>query len=269
MSLHKSRHVSQLIPLFLLTVGMATSAASAEEWLSGIEWPEPAIIEPGPVGGPPSDAIVLFNGKDLSAWRGGEKWIIRDGIAISGGGSITSKQSFGDCQFHIEWSAPTVIEGEGQGRGNSGVYFMTQYEIQILDSYQNKTYFDGQAAAIYKQTPPLVNAMRPPGEWNVYDVIFTAPRFNKDGTVQSPAAMTAFHNGVLVLNHFELLGASFWDMPPKYTPHEDKMPLSIQYHGNPVRFRNIWLREIKPIVGQQIYKPHMKSEKPVKVTKSE
>ena len=264
MHFRKSLPSLQVI-LLLASVGFLASAAAAEEWLSGIEWPEPAAVEPGPVGGPPSDAVVLFGGKDLSAWDNGDRWLVEGGVATCRGGSITSKQAFGDCQFHIEWSAPKDIKGRGQGRGNSGVYFMGQYEIQILDSYKNETYFDGQAAAIYKQTPPMANVMRPPGEWNVYDIVFTAPRFNDDGSVKKPASVTALHNGVLVLNHFELLGASFWHQPPQYTKHAEKLPLSIQDHGNPVRFRNIWVREIKPIVGKRVYKPHMKSEKPVKL----
>ena len=134
-----------------------------------------------PVGGPPSDAIVLFDGKDLSKWDGGDKWQVQDGYAISGGNDIHTKQAFGDCQLHVEWATPEKVEGDGQGRGNSGVFLMGLYEVQVLDSYQNKTYADGQAAAIYKQHPPLVNACRKPGEWQTYDIIFEAPRFDKQG----------------------------------------------------------------------------------------
>jgi hypothetical protein len=150
-------------------------------------------------------------------------------------------------------------EGEGQGRGNSGVFF-GPYELQVLDSYENETYSDGQAGAIYKQTPPMVNAMRPPGEWNVYDVIWTAPRFNDDGTLASPAFITAFHNGVVILNHFQVLGDTPFNAPPRYNKHPVEQPIRIQDHNNPVNFRNIWVREIKPIVGKQVREPNMKNE---------
>jgi hypothetical protein len=216
----------------------------ADEYLSGIEWPEPPLVDPGPAGGPPSDAIVLFDGSDLSQWVGGENWLVQDGVAISQGGGITSKQAFGDCQLHLEWAAPEKIEGEGQGRGNSGVYLQSRYEVQILDSYENKTYFDGQAGAIYKQRPPLVNACRRPGEWQSFDIVFHAPRFDAEGKLLEPARLTVLHNGVLIQDHFELQGATAWDQAPAYTPHEEKLPLHIQYHGNPVRFRNIWIREL-------------------------
>ena len=150
----------QLTPVLALILAVASllvTTATAEEWLSGIEWPEPPVVDSGPVGGPPADAIVLFGGKNLSAWKGADEWTIVEGVATCHGGSITSREAFGDCQFHIEWSAPENIRGKGQGRGNSGVYFMSNYEIQILDSYNNTTYHDGQAASIYKQSPPMVN----------------------------------------------------------------------------------------------------------------
>jgi hypothetical protein len=213
------------------------------EWKSGVVWPQPKVVEPGPPGGPPSDAIVLFDGKSLAAWEGGEKWIIRDGCATSHEGGITTKQPFGDCQLHLEWAAPEKVEGSGQGRGNSGVYLMGKYEVQVLDSYNNDTYYDGQAAAVYKQHPPLVNACRKPGEWQSYDIVFTAPRFDDQGRLRSPAFVTVLHNGVLVQNHFELTGGTFWHQPPHYTAHPEKLPLHLQFHGNPVRFRNIWLVE--------------------------
>ena len=226
------------------------------EFLPGIEWPEPPIVTPG-LGNscPPSDAIVLFNGKDLSAWENGENWKVENCVAIVGGGEIRTKQSFGDCQLHIEWSAPLPSSGDSQGRGNSGVYFMGLYEVQILDSYDSKTYPDGQAAAIYKQMPPTANAMRPPGEWNYYDIAFTAPRFKENGSLLSPAALTVFHNGVLVQNHFEITGGTTWFERAHYEQHEEKLPIMLQDHGSPVRFRNIWLREIKPIVGTQAAEP--------------
>lgn len=224
---------------------LAVAMAYVEEYKSGIEWPEPPAVDPGPIGGPPSDAIVLFDGQDLSAWDGVENWTIENGVATVGS-TITSKQKFGDCQFHIEFATPETVEGSGQGRGNSGVYFMSRYELQILDSYENTTYFDGQCASIYKQHPPLVNASRKPGEWQAYDVIFTAPRFNDDGTMKSPAAITVLHNGVLVQNHFELLGGTFYDQAPHYSPHPDREPIILQYHNNPTRFRNIWVRDLQP-----------------------
>lgn len=231
----------------LAVVVLASAGAWAEdihEWKSGIEWPEPAVVNPGPVGGPPSDAIVLFDGKDLSQWQDGEKWQIADGAATSAGGGITTKQSFGSCQLHLEFATPEVVTGESQGRGNSGVYLMNKYELQILDSFENKTYFDGQAGSIYKQHPPLVNACRKPGEWQTYDVIFEAPQFDADGKVTKPACVTVLHNGVLVQNHFELLGSTFYHQPPVYEAHPEKGPLHLQFHGNPVRFRNIWIREL-------------------------
>ena len=175
--------------------------------MSGIKWPEPPIVTPGKADSdPPSDAIVLFDGKDLSAWENGDQWIVKDGVATVKDTDITTKQSFGDCQLHVEWSAPVPATGESQGRGNSGVFLMDQYEVQVLDSYDNKTYFDGQASAIYKQTPPMVNAMRQPGEWNTYDIVWNAPKFKEDGSLESPAYVTVLHNGVLTLNHFAARG---------------------------------------------------------------
>jgi hypothetical protein len=224
--------------LVVLKCGMA------DEYLSGKVWPEPPIVDPGPPGGPPADAIVLFDGTDLSAWNGAESWSVADGAATCGGGSITSKQPVGDCQLHLEWAAPEVVSGEGQGRGNSGVYLMSTYEVQILDSYENTTYFDGQCGAIYKQHPPLVNACRKPGEWQTYDIVFHAPRFNDDGTLREPAYITVLHNGLLIQDHFALQGATAWDAAPAYTAHADKLPILLQDHGNPVRFRNIWVREL-------------------------
>jgi hypothetical protein len=219
------------------------SWAVCKEWVSGIVWPEPAVVDPGPVGGPPSDAVVLFGGNDLSQWDGGEKWIIKDGIATSRGGDIRTKASFGDCQLHLEWASPEKVSGSGQGRGNSGVFLGNLYEVQILDSFDNKTYFDGQAAALYKTKPPLVNACRKPGEWQTFDIIYTAPRFNEHGLLVNPGHLTVLHNGVLVQNHTEILGETAYESPPILKPH-GPAPIRLQFHGNPVRFRNIWLREI-------------------------
>jgi hypothetical protein len=216
----------------------------AEEYLSGKVWPEPKMVTPGENNGPPSDAIVLFDGKQLDTWEGGDQWKIADGAATVHGTGITTKRSFGDCQLHLEWAAPEQVSGSGQGRGNSGVYFMGNYEVQILDSYDNPTYYDGQAASIYKQHPPLVNACKKPGEWQTYDIIFTAPKFDQEGQVIKKAAMTVLHNGVLVQNHFELEGKTAWDMAPAYHAHAEKLPIHLQNHGNPVKFRNIWIREL-------------------------
>lgn len=216
----------------------------ADEYKSGLIWKEPKVLDPGAPGSTPVDAVVLFDGKSLDAWHGGDQWKIADGVATAARGGITTKQSFGDVQFHVEWATPEKVEGSGQGRGNSGVYFMGAYEVQILDSYKNETYFDGQAASIYKQHPPLVNVCRKPGEWQTYDIFFKAPKFDKDGKVLKPAYLTVMHNGYCVQNNFELLGGTSWDMAPKYTAHADKLPISIQFHGNPVKFRNIWLRDL-------------------------
>lgn len=236
-----------LVCLSLLVVAPLVVWA-VEEYKSGIPWEEPVVVDPGEPGAAPSDAIVLFGGENLDAFQSGENWEIKDGYAIARKSGLTSKQAFGDVQLHLEFATPAEVKGKGQGRGNSGVYLMGKYEVQILDSFENKTYFDGQAASIYKQSPPLVNASRGPGQWQTYDIIFTAPRFKEDGSLESPAYVTVLHNGVLVQNHFELQGGTFYHKPPEYNKHPEKLPLSIQFHGNPVRFRNIWVRELTPRV---------------------
>jgi hypothetical protein len=219
-----------------------------KEWSSGIVWPEPKVIDPGSAGMPPSDAVVLFDGADMSKWVGGDAWNVKDGYAVSRKASISSKASFGDCQIHVEFATPAQVKGTGQGRGNSGVYIMDRYEIQILDSFDNKTYFDGQCGAIYKQTPPMVNACRKPGEWQTYDIMWEAPHFKSDGEVERPAFVTVLQNGVVIQNHTEVLGTTAYDFPPKYEQHAHREPIQLQFHGNPVRFRNIWVREMRPIV---------------------
>lgn len=240
--------------------GFATSDVGAQEYLNGIEWKAPPLVTPGKTNdAPPSDAVILFDGKDLSHWKNAENWKIVDGAMVAGKGSITSVEEFGDCQLHIEWSAATPPKGSGQGRSNSGVFLMGTYELQVLDSFENPTYHDGQAGAIYKQTPPMANAMRKPGEWNTYEVFWTAPRFNEDGGLKSPAYITAVHNGVLILNHFELKGDTPFNRPPQYKKHSDKGPLSLQDHGAPVRFRNIWVRPIVPVEGKQVRKPFLRN----------
>ena len=230
--------------VIVLATTIVVGGAFVDEYKSGIKWMEPKVVDPGPVGGPPSDAVVLFDGKDLSQWDGGDKWEIKDGYAIACEDGINTKHGFGDCQLHVEWATPAEVSGEGQGRGNSGVYLMGRYEVQILDSYENKTYFDGQAASIYKQRPPLVNACRKPGEWQAYDIIFAAPSFDDQGKLAKAAYITVLQNGVVVQNHFELLGGTFYERPPVYEAHPPKGPIHLQFHGNPVRFRNIWVREL-------------------------
>jgi hypothetical protein len=231
--------------------------AAIQEYKSGIVWPEPPVVTCDERG-VPSDAIVLFDGTNLDAFKGGEKWEIKDGYATVRGGGVTTKQSFGDLQMHIEFASPEVVKGNGQGRGNSGVYLMGRYEVQILDSFENATYFDGQCASVYKQQPPMVNACKKPGEWQTYDIIFTAPKFDAEGKVTQPAYLTLLHNGVLVHNHFALEGSTSYTEPAKYSKHADKLPISIQDHGNPVRYRNIWIREnVSPLVGK---KPEVKAE---------
>jgi hypothetical protein len=261
----RQRQVKFSQPLALAiaaSIILATTWANAGEYLNGIKWKEPGIVTPGKTdSAPPSDAIVLFDGESLKDWKNGERWEVKDGVAYSGKGKIISKQSFGDCQLHVEWTAPVPVKGSGQGRGNSGIFLMDRYEIQVLDSYANPTYFDGQAGAIYKQTPPAVNAMRPPGQWNTYDIFWTAPRFDDDGKLVSPAYITAIHNGVLILNHFELKGDTPYNRPPAYTQHPPTGPISIQDHGNPVGFRNIWVRNFQPAGGEQVRKPFIRDGK--------
>ncbi|WP_416308653.1 3-keto-disaccharide hydrolase [Neptunicella sp. SCSIO 80796] len=203
----------------------------------------------------PSDAIILFDGTSLSNWQsvdqGPVKWQVKDGAmtVVAGTGDIKSKEAFCDVQLHVEWKMPTQVtndKGElltGQGRNNSGVFFQQRYEIQVLDSYNNKTYSNGQAGAVYKQHIPLVNATKAPGEWQSYDIVFTAPLFNDAGRLKAPATITAFHNGVLVQNHVEIQGVTEWIGAPTYTAHGCDS-LRLQDHGNPVSFRNIWLRKL-------------------------
>lgn len=238
--------------LALVCIGGVAVWNYAQEFLSGIVWPEPPKVTPADGQGPPSDAIVLFDGDDMEAWVHGEKWKLKDGIATASGGGIHTKQAFGDCQIHLEFATPEKVEGEGQGRGNSGVYIMGRYEVQILDSFDNETYFDGQCGAIYKQQPPMVNASRGPGQWQTFDIFFTAPKFHADGSLKKPAYLTVVHNGVLIHYHVELSGGTSWSEPPRYSAHPEKEALHLQFHGNPVRFRNIWVREnVQALVGKK------------------
>jgi hypothetical protein len=240
----------------LVTVTAGVTAALTglqQEYKSGIVWPEPKVVTPGKTDAdPPSDAVVLFDGKDLSKWNNGDKWEVKDGYAVVQKTDITTKDSFGpDYQLHVEFATPEQVRGSGQGRGNSGVFLANRYEVQVLDSYDNKTYFDGQCAAIYKETPPMVNACRKPGEWQTYDILFNSPHFGDDGKLTKPGYVTVIHNGVAVQNHFELQGNTYYDKPPAYEKHPEKQPIRLQNHGNPVKYRNIWIREIKPLEGKK------------------
>ena len=236
---------------FLHSIAVAQSPMRWKQ--HDITRPRPPVVVPGqtdlPVE-PPSDAVVLFDGTDLSQWRGEDvqppRWIVKNGVmeSVPGSGYLFTARAFGDIQLHIEWAAPAKVEGHGQGRGNSGVFLMGLYEVQVLDSYQNDTYPDGQAAAVYGQYPPLVNASRPPGEWQSYDITFRRPRFNPDGSMSKPARISVLHNGVLVQDGVEPWGPTQWLQAGPMELHADRLPLSLQDHGNPVRYRNIWLREL-------------------------
>ncbi len=220
------------------------------------ERPQPPVVMSGTFSEkatPPCDAVVLFDGQDLSQWRdkktGGEApWRIEDGIMVSAKGDIETTNQFGDIQLHLEFREPTPAQGEGQGRGNSGVFFMGQYEIQVLDCYINKTYADGATGGLYGQHPALANACRAPGEWQTYDIIFNVPHFGAKGEVETPAFVTVIQNGVVVQNHQAFRGATNWRSPGKYTPHGPTGPIALQYHNNSVSFRNIWVRPV-PVVN--------------------
>lgn len=235
---------------------VCASCLAANPMLPGGKWrvhdtkrPKPEVVEPGTpstqqkTGRAPSDAIVLFDGTDLSEWRGGN-WKIEDDYMTVSKGDLKTKKKFGSCQLHVEWAAPKMSEEEGQGRGNSGVFLMGRYEIQVLDCYENETYADGYAGAIYGQYPPLVNACREPGEWQTFDIIFEAPEF-EDGELVEPAYATVLHNGVLVQNHVAFQGPTVWKKLARYSEHPSKLPLKLQEHGDPVRFRNIWIRPLE------------------------
>src|SRR5919106_1611397 len=244
------RHLAPVTLLAMLNPGSA-STLEAQQWsVHDLRRPPPPAIDPGSTERAPSDAVVLFAGKDLSQWKmkGGEPaaWKVEGGYfeVVPASGDLVSVPGFGDCQLHIEWATPAPPSGEGQDRGNSGVYFMGLYELQVLDSYRSRTYADGQAGALYGQFPPLVNASRPPGAWQEYDIVFHPPRFGQDGKLQRPARMTVFHNRVLVQDDVVLTGAAAHKAPAKYSAHADRLPLVLQDHGSPVRYRNIWVREL-------------------------
>ncbi len=246
-----------LIALTLLFSAQLSLAQSPMKWkIHDLNRPVPPVIDPGTAstpempGHPPSDAVVLFDGTDLSKWTGEKgkpaEWNVSNGYmeVKPNTGAISTKEAFGDCQLHVEFAEPLPAVGESQERGNSGVFLMGLYEIQVLDSYQNKTYADGQASAVYGQYPPLVNAARPPGQWQTYDIIFHAPRF-ADGKLLHPARATVLHNGVLVQDNVEPTGPTAHGERPPYKPGPDKLPLTLQDHGTLVRYRNIWIRELK------------------------
>jgi hypothetical protein len=249
-------------PALLLGCSLAASGALRgapdPNWLGhDRDRPMAPVVEPGTFssqeqpGRPPSDATVLFDGNDISQWVAMDgsptKWIVRDGAleCVPGSGYVRTLQAFGDCQLHVEWASPNPPHGVSQDRGNSGVFFgYDRYEIQVLDSYQSKTYADGAAAAVYGQYPPLVNVTRPPGQWQTYDIVWTAPRFDADGNVVSKARETVFHNGVLVQNNVELTGPTGWIGRVPYKAHPERTPIAFQDHGHPVRYRNVWVREL-------------------------
>lgn len=206
--------------------------------------PVPPVITAGQAGSPPSDALVLFGGSSTDPFSGGPWRVVDGALEVNGKGDIQTVESFGDVQLHLEWSAPFPPESHSQGRGNSGVFFMGRYEVQVLDSWGNRTYADGQAAALYGQQPPLVNACRAPGSWQTYDIVFRAPRF-LDGQVTEPARVTVLHNGVLVQHDVAYLGATAHKQVASYSVHDATGPIRLQDHGNPVRFRNIWVRRLQ------------------------
>lgn len=253
-------HPTRLIPLALVAIAglSARTALAGHAWLGHDRTrPAPAVVDPGypstpdQVGKAPSDAVVLFDGGDLSKWvaMNGEptKWVVKDGAmeCVPGSGYVRTLQSFGACQLHVEFATPANVKGNSQGRGNSGVFFgLDRYEIQVLDSYENKTYADGSCGSVYNQFPPLVNASRKPGAWQTYDIVWTPPSFEEDGSLRSPARVTVLHNGVLIQNNVELMGQTAWLNRPPFRAHPEKLPISFQDHGNPVRYRNVWVREL-------------------------
>jgi 3-keto-disaccharide hydrolase len=247
--------VSVLVILFGFFGANGARAQSPANWaIHSTERPQPRIVNPGPAGPsapPPADAMVLFNGRDLSRFRddkgGPAKWKVENGYieVMPGTGSLVTADGFGDVQLHIEWATPSKVEGEGQERGNSGVFFGGgRYEVQVLDSYNNITYPDGQAGAIFGQYPPLVNASRAPGEWQTYDIVFHTARFDAAGKLVRPARATVFHNNVLVQDDVELTGPTAFQRRPVYAAHPVELPITMQDHSFPVRFRNIWARRL-------------------------
>lgn len=239
-----------LVLIFVSMAPLVMSQQQGDPKQTEVWEPVPKVVTPGAGGAPPSDAIALFDGTDLSQWQQADgsaaKWTVAGNAftVVKGAGDLRTKRGFGDCQLHLEWRTPSQVVGEGQERGNSGVFLQSRYEVQVLDSYNNRTYSNGQAASIYKQYIPLVNAARPPGEWQSYDVIFRAPQFAADGALAKAAYVTVLHNGVLVQDHVEIKGATVYIGAPGYKRHAAKEPLMLQDHGNPVAYRNVWIREL-------------------------
>lgn len=254
--MRRNRLINQLAFIAAFAVGhiQTANAQLPSGWRAhDLSRPAPKVVDPGKASASaavPSDAIVLFDGTDLSKWRsadgGKAKWRVADGAmeSVAGAGYVYSKQEFGDCQLHVEWASPANVKGNGQGRGNSGVFLMGTFEIQVLDSFKNSTYADGSAGSLYGQYPPLVNASRGPGQWQSYDIIFKAPRFDDAGKVTSPAIATVLHNGVVIHHGSEAFGPTAWIVHDKYPAKKSKGPIGLQDHGNPVRFRNVWIREL-------------------------
>lgn len=238
---------------FVAIVAALVASVAAQEWppqLTEVWKPEPPVVTPGDGATPPSDAIVLFDGTSLEAWQSmrdgsAARWHLADGAmtVVPKAGDIRTKEVFGDVQLHVEWRTPAVVRGEGQGRGNSGVFLQGRYEVQVLDSHGNRTYANGQAASIYKQHIPMVNASLPPGTWQRYDIYYRAPVFRPNGELVRKAAVTVVHNGVLVLLDAEIQGGTTYTGLPRYEPHGDE-PIVLQDHGNPVSYRNIWVRRL-------------------------
>ena len=252
MMIRLSQIVMSACLCFAVLAGFAQEAPRKGDPKLTEQWDPPVrVITPGKTAADaPSDAIVLFGGKDASKWKaqkdgGPVKWKIEDNaLVVAGGtGGIETKEGFGDCQLHIEWRTPAEVKGESQGRGNSGIFLMGRYELQVLDSYNNPTYSNGQAGSIYKQSMPMVNASLAPGAWQTYDVIYTAPKFNKDGMMIHPPYITVLHNGVLIQNHTAIRGTTPFVGLPQVKPH-GKGPIKLQDHQNPTSFRNIWIREL-------------------------
>jgi hypothetical protein len=254
------------VSLVVVVLGSPGYAQLSTGWKQhDMKRPLPRVITPGEStssNSPPSDATILFDGSSLDAWRSGDggpcKWVIREGAMepIEGGGYAYSAQGFTDCQLHIEWASPAIPKGNSQNRGNSGVFLQSQFEVQILDSFDNVTYADGQAASIYGQYPPMVNASRKPGQWQAYDILFRAPKFSQDGTLLEPARMTVMHNGVFVQDNVKPLGPTSWMQHHPYSNRTGKIPIGLQDHGNPVRFRNIWVRELPIELIEQPKEPY-------------
>jgi hypothetical protein len=257
MPMKKTIAVTCLSLFAFVALSLAQTQVDPKWQIHDLSRPVPPVIDPGTAstpetpGRPPSDAIVLFDGKDLSKWQRKDgtpaPWKVENGYfeVVPKSGYIYTRDAFGDCQLHVEFATPSPAKGQDQDRGNSGVFLHGLYEVQVLDSYESKTYADGQASAVYGQFPPLVNASRPPAQWQVYDIIFHGPRFDASGKLLRAAHITAFHNGVLVQDNVELTGPTGHHVRPPYVVGPEKLPLALQDHNHPVRYRNIWLRELK------------------------